>query len=80
MRDQLIKKADQLLKIKSVRDVYENILPHNEHFKPDSDPLDKAFLVSEIILRLGEGPEIEEMAASCDKTVGLKSPKEKSGR
>ncbi len=78
MRDQLIKKADQLLKIKSVRDIYENILPHNEHFKPDSDPLDKAFLVSEIILRLGEGPEIEEMAAACDKGPELNIPGSKT--
>jgi hypothetical protein len=78
MRDQLIKKADQLLRIKSVRDVYENILPHNEHFKPDSDPLDKAFLVSEIILRLGEGPEIEEMAAACDKGPELNIPGSKT--
>ncbi len=53
---QLIQKADQLLEIKDVYDIYENFLPHNEHFKPDSDLLDKAFLVSEIILRLGEGP------------------------
>ncbi len=63
VRDQLIKKAERLLKIKAVHNICENILPHNEHFKPDSDPLDKVFLVSEIILRLGEGSEIEEMAA-----------------
>ena len=78
MREQLIKKADQLLKIKAVRDIYENILPHNDHFKPDSDPLDKAFLVSEIILRLGEGPEIEEMAAACDRGPELIIPGSKT--
>ncbi len=74
MEDQLIKKADQLLKIKQVRDVYENIHPYNKHFKPDNDPVDKAFLVSEIILRLGEGPEIEEMAKQCDKGPELNIP------
>ncbi len=74
MQDQLIKKADQLLKIKKVRDLYENVLPFNEHFRPDTDPLDKAFLVSEIILRLGEGPEIEEMAQSCDQGPKLVLP------
>ena len=67
MQDELIKKADQLLKIKKVRNIYENILPYNEHFRPDTDPVDKVFLISEIILRLGEGPEIEELARKCDK-------------
>ncbi len=74
MQEKLIKKADQLLKIKKVRDLYENVLPFNEHFRPDNDPLDKAFLVSEIILRLGEGPEIEEMARSCDRGPELVLP------
>jgi hypothetical protein len=78
MQEQLIKKAEKLLKIKTVRDIYENILPHNEHFKPDNDPLDKAFLVSEIILRLGEGPEIEEMAAACDRGPELNLPSSKT--
>jgi hypothetical protein len=78
VQDQLIKKADRLLKIKAVRDVYENILPHNNHFKPDTDPLDKAFLVSEIILRLGEGPELEEMAAACDRGPELNLPDAKT--
>jgi hypothetical protein len=78
VQDQLIKKADRLLKIKAVRDVYENILPQSSHFKPDTDPLDKAFLVSEIILRLGEGPEIEEMAVACDRGPELNLPDSKT--
>lgn len=74
MRNQLIEKAEKLLKIKTVRDIYENILPYNEHFSPDSDPLDKAFLVNEIILRLGEGPEIEELAENMDRGPELNLP------
>ncbi len=74
MQDQLVKKAEKLLKIKAVRDIYENILPHNNHFRPDSAPLDKAFLISEIILRLGEGPELEEMAVACDRGPELNLP------
>ena len=74
----MIKKADQLLKIKSLRDIYENVLPFNEHFQPDNDPLDKAFLISEIILRLGEGPEIEEMAKASDKGPELILPGSKT--
>ncbi len=37
MHETLIKKADQLLKIKQVRDIYENVLPYNEQFRPDRD-------------------------------------------
>jgi hypothetical protein len=74
MQDKLIKKADQLLQIKAVRDIYENVLPFNEHFSPDRDPLDKAFLVNEIILRLGDGPEIKEMADNLDRGPELNLP------
>ncbi len=78
MHETLIKKADQLLKIKQVRDIYENVLPYNEQFRPENDPIDKAFLVSEIILRLGEGPEIEEMAKACDRGPELNIPGSKT--
>ncbi len=77
MHDKLINKAEQLLSIKNVRDIYDNILPYNEHFRPENDPIDKAFLVSEIILRLGEGPEIEDMAKSCDKGPEMNLPGKK---
>ncbi len=78
MHETLIKKAGQLLKIKQVRDIYENVLPYNEQFKPENDPIDKAFLVSEIILRLGEGPEIEKMAKASDRGPELNIPGSKT--
>ena len=77
MQDKLIKKANQLLRIKKIRDIYENILPYNEQFRPENEPFDKVYLVSEIILRLGEGPEIDEMVKLCDKGPQLKLPGDK---
>jgi len=46
MHETLITKADHLLKIKQVREIYENILPCNEQFRPENEPIYNAFLIS----------------------------------
>lgn len=50
-----------------------------EHtFKPETDPIDKAYMVKEIILRLGEGPEIQEMANLHDEELDIEIPRTRS--
>ena len=78
MQDELIKKADQLLKFKEVKDIYKKALTMEHTFTPDTDPIDKAYMVKEIILRLGEGPEIKELAKLHDEELDIEIPKERT--
>ena len=78
MEDKLIEKAEQLLEIEPVREIYEKVLTMEHTFSPEAEPVDKAYILKEIIISLGEAPEIKEMAAKLDQEIDVEVPKSRS--
>jgi len=71
----LIEKAEQVLKIRKVSDIYKEVLPLTEAFKPEAEPMDKVYLIKEILFHLGEGAEIETRRKAYNDVVYKKWPK-----
>lgn len=78
MEDKLIERAEQLLAIETVQEIYEKVLTMEHAFNPEAEPVDKAYILKEIIISLGEAPEIKEMATRLDEELGVEIPKSRS--
>lgn len=78
MEEQLIKKAEQLLAIEKVRAIYEKVLTMEHAFNPKEEPVDKAYILKEIIISLGKATEIKELAAKLDQEIDVEIPKSRS--
>ena len=72
MEKKLNKKADQLLRIKELKRLYNRAL----ELEKNKD-FDKIYLVKELILRTGQGEEIEKLAKDYEKVISRKPRKEK---
>ncbi len=68
----LFERADRLLQIEQVKAAYEH---YYDYVGPDKNPIDELYLLKEIILRMGEGPEIKRMRERYDKQPEIDTPK-----
>lgn len=78
MHNELVEKAEKLLEIKRVKEIYEKALTMEHTFEPESNPIDKAYMLKEVILRLGQAPEIEALAEKQENEMDVEIPKNRT--